>query len=187
MKRSMKLRTRVQGPSQPGPAGPGRSALHPHNSPRQRGPGEDVGSLPAGRLAYFATTPSIRRHLEPLTGPYLHDSTVSAWWILFERWARNRNIELACVRDDGSSVRGQFGSFNISADDSPDRDLILQYSKPDRPSPTSSHSEAGSLPTAEAQAAQAVVTSSEAPTKDPAQSSPRHRASGPSSRRQERP
>jgi integrase len=32
MKRSTKLRTRVQGPSQPGPAGPGRSALSPHNN-----------------------------------------------------------------------------------------------------------------------------------------------------------
>ncbi len=172
-------------------------------------------------LAYFATKPSIRRRLEWLTGPYPHESTVSAWWILFERWARNRNIELACMLDDGSAVRGQFGSFNISADDSPDRDLILQkplyyrpagatqetlydvaavccparrivalfvqYSEPDRPSPTSSQPEAGSLPTAEAQAARAVVTSSEAPTKDPAQSSPRHRASGPSPRRQERP
>src|SRR3984893_16561645 len=53
MKRSTKLRTRVQGPSQPGPAGPGRSALSPHNSPRQREPGEDVGSLPAGQAAFI--------------------------------------------------------------------------------------------------------------------------------------
>ena len=53
MTRSTRLRTRVQGPSQPGPAGPGRSALSPHNSPRQRGPGEDVGSLPAGQAAFI--------------------------------------------------------------------------------------------------------------------------------------
>lgn len=77
-------------------------------------------------LAYLATKPSIRRHLERLTGPYPHDSTVSAWWVLFERWARNRNVELTCMLDDGSAIRGKFGSFNISADDSPDRDLILQ-------------------------------------------------------------
>jgi hypothetical protein len=28
--------------------------------------------------------------------------------------------------DDGSAVRGRFGSFNISVGDSPDRDVILQ-------------------------------------------------------------
>ena len=37
----------------PGPAGPGRSALSPHNSPRQREPGEDVGSLSAGQAAFI--------------------------------------------------------------------------------------------------------------------------------------
>jgi Family of unknown function (DUF6338) len=35
-----------------------------------------------------------------------------------------RRVVLAL--DDGSAVRGLFGSFNISADDSPDRDLILK-------------------------------------------------------------
>lgn len=77
-------------------------------------------------LAYLATNPKVRRRLEWLTGPYPHDSTVSAWWILFDRWAGNRKIELVAMLDDGSCVRGQFGSFNTSADDSPDRDLILQ-------------------------------------------------------------
>jgi hypothetical protein len=38
--------------------------------------------------AYLATKPGIRLWGErlKLTGPYPHDSTVSAWWILFERW-----------------------------------------------------------------------------------------------------
>ena len=77
-------------------------------------------------LAYLATEPRIRRWGERVTGPYPHSSTVSAWWILFERWRENRDIELACMLDDGSAVRGRFGSFNTSADDSPDRDLILR-------------------------------------------------------------
>jgi len=62
MKRSTKLRTRVQGPSQPGPAGPGRPALSPYNSPRQREPGEDIGSLPAGQAAFN------RRHIDLASG-----------------------------------------------------------------------------------------------------------------------
>src|SRR5262245_43774198 len=77
-------------------------------------------------VAYLATVPAIRRKIEKLTGPYPHDSTVSAWWILFERWPKNRDVQVACTLDDGSAVRGLFGSFNISADDSPDRDLILK-------------------------------------------------------------
>jgi hypothetical protein len=77
-------------------------------------------------VAYLATSPNIRRRLTWLTGPYPHDSTVSAWWILFERWKLNREIELICMLDDGSCIWGQFGSFNTSADDSLDRDLILQ-------------------------------------------------------------
>jgi hypothetical protein len=86
-----------------------------------------VGLLAAAAvLAYLATVPRIRRVVEGVTGPYPHDSTVSAWWILFERWPGKRNVELACMLDDGSGVRGRFGSFNTSADDSPDRDLILQ-------------------------------------------------------------
>jgi uncharacterized protein DUF6338 len=76
--------------------------------------------------AYLATKPQVRRMGERLTGPYPHESTVSAWWVLFERWPNGRNVEVICMLDDGSSVRGLFGSFNTSADDSPDRDLILQ-------------------------------------------------------------
>jgi len=86
-----------------------------------------VGLLAAASLlAYLATVPKIRRISEKLLGPYPHDSTVSAWWILFERWKQNRSIEVICILDDGSSVRGGFASFNTAADDSPDRDLILQ-------------------------------------------------------------
>jgi Family of unknown function (DUF6338) len=76
--------------------------------------------------AYLATIPTIRRAGTRLTGPYPHDSTVSAWWILFERWPNGRDVQVACMLDDGSAVRGQFGSFNTTAEDSPDRDLILQ-------------------------------------------------------------
>jgi hypothetical protein len=78
--------------------------------------------------AYLATKPKVRGLLEKLrlTGPYPHDSTVSAWWVLFERWPSGRDVQVACVLDDGSVVKGRFGSFNNSADDSPDRDLILR-------------------------------------------------------------
>ena len=86
-----------------------------------------VGLLAAAAtLAYLATVPKLRRVAEKVTGPYPHDSTVSAWWILFERWAEGRKVEIVCMLDNGSCVRGDFGSFNTSADDSPDRDLILK-------------------------------------------------------------
>lgn len=77
-------------------------------------------------IAYWATVPGVRRFSKWFTGSYPHDSTVSSWWILFEKWRRGNNIEIGCVLDNGSSVRGQFASFNITADDSPDRDLILR-------------------------------------------------------------
>lgn len=78
--------------------------------------------------AYLATKPGVRGLGEKLklTGPYPHDSTVSAWWILFERWPYGRDVQVVCMLDDGSVVRGRFGSFNTTAEDSPDRDLILQ-------------------------------------------------------------
>lgn len=80
----------------------------------------------AAAVAYLATVPKVRRPTERIMGPYPHDSTVSAWWILFEKWPQNRDVQVACILDDGSGVRGRFGSFNTAADDSPDRDLILQ-------------------------------------------------------------
>ncbi len=79
----------------------------------------------ATAVAYAATVPRLRRAGEWLLGPYPHESTVSSWWILFERWKNARGIRVICSLDDGSVIRGQFGSFNIAADDSPDRDLIL--------------------------------------------------------------
>ena len=78
-------------------------------------------------IAYAATIPQVRRAFKWITGPYPHESTVSAWWILFERWKKAREIRVICSLDDGSVIRGQFGSFNIAADDSPDRDLILMH------------------------------------------------------------
>lgn len=76
--------------------------------------------------AYLATKPKVRRLGQILTGPYPHESTVSAWWVLFERWPNGRDVEVVCMLDDGSVVRGRFASFNTSAEDSPDRDLILR-------------------------------------------------------------
>jgi hypothetical protein len=75
--------------------------------------------------AYVATFPRLRRVGERLGWSHPHESTASSWWILFEQWKKARKIEIICILDDGSSLRGQLGSFNISADDSPDRDLIL--------------------------------------------------------------
>ncbi|HLX50014.1 MAG TPA: DUF6338 family protein [Streptosporangiaceae bacterium] len=77
--------------------------------------------------AYLATMPGVREHL-PLTEAardYPHESTVSAWWMLFDKWRKGRDIEVCCILTDGSAVRGKFGSFNPSADDSPDRELLL--------------------------------------------------------------
>jgi hypothetical protein len=87
-----------------------------------------VALLAAATLgAYLATKPGIRGLGEKLklTGPYPHNSTVSAWWILFERWPGRRDVQVACMLDDGSAIRGRFGAFNTTAEDSPDRDLIL--------------------------------------------------------------
>jgi Family of unknown function (DUF6338) len=81
-------------------------------------------------VAYAATMPSVRRAASklklPLIAPYPHDSTVSGWWILFEKWKGGRPIEVGCVLDDGSYVSGSLASFNTSADDMPERDLILR-------------------------------------------------------------
>jgi hypothetical protein len=93
--------------------------------------------LLATALAYAATWPPIRRAVSklPLVGSFPHDSTVSAWWILFEKWRTMHEarvggdvkLEVGCVLDDGAYVSGYLSSFNASADDSPDRDLILQF------------------------------------------------------------
>ena len=66
--------------------------------------------LPLFVLAYLATLPSYQAAFRVgRRGRYPDDSTVSAWWVLFELWAGIEKIELACVLDDGSAVRGQFG------------------------------------------------------------------------------
>lgn len=77
--------------------------------------------------AYAATVPSVRRAVRkvPVIGGYPHDSTVSGWWVLFEKWKGDRAIDVGCVLDDGSYVSGRLASFNTSADDSPDRELLL--------------------------------------------------------------
>ncbi len=78
--------------------------------------------------AYFATVPGVRRTFKrvPIVGTYPHDSTVSAWWIMFDKWPRGRDVQVGCILDDGSYVAGFLASFNNSADDSPDRDLVLK-------------------------------------------------------------
>lgn len=58
-----------------------------------------------------------------------HPSTVSAWGRLFREWNPGKAIHVACLLEDGSLVEGLPISYNISADDSPDRDLILTRPK----------------------------------------------------------
>ena len=45
--------------------------------------------------------------------------------MLFERMAEGREVHVGCTLDDGTYVRGRLRSFNNSADDAPDRELIL--------------------------------------------------------------
>lgn len=78
--------------------------------------------------AYWAANAKVRRAIErlPLTGEYPHPSTVSAWWLLLEDWPRDKaDVQVTCALDDGSAVQGMLRTFNNSADDSPDRELIL--------------------------------------------------------------
>jgi len=97
-------------------------------------------------LAYVATVPGVRRCFVrvPVVGTYPHDSTVSSWWLLFEKWPEisksvpvgnkgkarkirvKRTAEVGCLLEDGSYLRGELASFNNSANDSPDRDLVLK-------------------------------------------------------------
>ena len=96
-------------------------------------------------VAYLATVPRFRPFARvPVIGAYPHDSTVSGWWVLFEKWrvirktvpgkkpgkTREvkviRNVKAGCLLDDGSYVSGWLASFNNSADDSLDRDLVLK-------------------------------------------------------------
>jgi hypothetical protein len=76
-------------------------------------------------LAYFATLPEVRAVAAKPLGTYPHDSSASAWWILFEKWEMGRDIHVGCILDDGSFVEGTLGSFSRESDDIPERDLIL--------------------------------------------------------------
>jgi len=77
-------------------------------------------------LAYTATLPRVRDAVSKIAGPYPHQSTVSAWWLLFESWEQDRDIWVGCVLNDGSYVEGNLGSFSRVSDDKPDRDFDSQ-------------------------------------------------------------
>lgn len=97
----------------------------------------------ATALAYLATVPRVRGWFRwlPAVGKYPHYSTVSGWWLLFQDWPGEREAQVTCALDDGSAVQGFFQSFNTSADDSPDRDLILRRPIRFRPTPESQFSD----------------------------------------------
>lgn len=54
-----------------------------------------------------------------------HSSATSAWWVMFEKWYPGENPIVGCILEDGSYIEGRQASFNVSSDDSPDRDLVL--------------------------------------------------------------
>ena len=87
-----------------------------------------IGMLAASvALAYVATIPAVRGGLAKLhlAGAYPHSSAVSAWWVLFKHFDEGRQIHVGCILEDGSYVGGHLASFNASADDAPERELIL--------------------------------------------------------------
>jgi hypothetical protein len=69
--------------------------------------------------------PRARKFASEFIGEYPHESTMSAWWTLFDAWDNGRQIYVECVLEDGSYVRGKLASFSREADDLPERDLIL--------------------------------------------------------------
>lgn len=73
-------------------------------------------------LAAAAAWPWIRTRLP---GDYPHDSTVSAWWMIFAKFDKDADKRVACELDDGSYVEGNLVSYNNNADDIEDRDIIL--------------------------------------------------------------
>ncbi|MEV4329078.1 DUF6338 family protein [Streptomyces sp. NPDC049597] len=60
-----------------------------------------------------------------VTGKRPHASIMSAWWVMFDRWYPGEDPIVGCVLEDGSYIEGRQASFNVSSDDSPDRDLVL--------------------------------------------------------------
>lgn len=88
--------------------------------------------LVACALAFAATLPKVRdwKISQKVLGRYPHESTLSAWWRLFEEAAPGVPAErrhVGCILEDGSYIAGRLGSFNRSADDLGDRDLILLH------------------------------------------------------------
>ncbi|MFJ4811094.1 DUF6338 family protein [Streptomyces longwoodensis] len=59
------------------------------------------------------------------TGSRPHSSATSAWWVMFEKWFPGENPIVGCTLEDGSYIEGRQASFNVSSEDSPDRDLVL--------------------------------------------------------------
>lgn len=51
--------------------------------------------------------------------------TVSAWWVVLRHEHPDRDRRVTCYLQDGSRVRGWLRSFNPSADETEDRELIL--------------------------------------------------------------
>jgi Family of unknown function (DUF6338) len=100
-------------------------------TPGQPGHYGEVGIWAVGMLAlavllaYLATLPQVRAVAAKALGAYPHDSSASAWWILFEKWQMDRQVHVGCILDDGSFVEGTLGSFSRESDDSAERDLIL--------------------------------------------------------------
>lgn len=72
-------------------------------------------------LAYTATFPRIRNRI----GRYPHESTTSAWWMLFETWVEDRDVHVGCNLDDGSYVEGRLASFSTEGDETSERAVIL--------------------------------------------------------------
>ncbi|MFC9507194.1 DUF6338 family protein [Streptomyces sp. NPDC057002] len=54
-----------------------------------------------------------------------HESIMSAWWLIFERFHKDSDRYVGCVLEDGSFIQGRLASYNKSSDDSPDRDIVL--------------------------------------------------------------
>ncbi len=44
---------------------------------------------------------------------------------MFDSWFPGEDPIVGCVLEDGSYIEGRQASFNVSSDDSPDRDLVL--------------------------------------------------------------
>jgi hypothetical protein len=86
--------------------------------------------LLACALAYGSTLRRVRQWkvARKVLGEYPHESTMSAWWRLFEETRPDLPMDcrhVTCVLEDGSFVSGRLMSFNRSADDAADRELIL--------------------------------------------------------------